>query len=58
MAGGTEMKQANRYGYFNCYRCEETIRQNHEEIERAIDKVTDGKEVDIKIKEIWDRFIK
>ena len=52
------MKQENRYGYFNCYRSEETIRQNHEEIERAIDKVTDGKDVDIKIQKIWDRFIK
>ncbi len=51
------MKQANRYGYFNRYRCEETIRQNHEEIEQAIDKVT-GKDIDIKIKKIWDRFIK
>ena len=52
------MKQANRYEYFNSYRSEETIRRNHEEIERAIDKVTDGKDVDIKIKIIWDRFIK
>ena len=51
------MKQANRYGYFNCYRSEKTIRQNHEEIEQAIDKVT-GKDIDIKIKKIWDRFIK
>ena len=52
------MKQANRYEYFNCYRSKETIQQNHEEIERAIDKVTGGKDVDIKIKKIWDRFIR
>jgi len=52
------MKRANRYEYFNCYRSEETIRRNHEEIEQAIDKVTDGKDINIKIKEIWDRFIK
>jgi len=51
------MKQANRYEYFNCYRSEETIRQNHQEIEQAIDKVTD-RDIDIKIKKIWDRFIK
>jgi len=51
------MKQTNRYEYFNRYRSEETIRQNHEEIEQAIDKVT-GKDIDVKIKKIWDRFTK
>ena len=51
------MKQANRYEYFNCYRSEETTRQNHQEIEQAIDNVT-GRDIDIKIKKIWDRFIR
>ena len=51
------MKRANRYEYFNCYRTEETIQQNHEEIEQAIDKVT-GKDIDKQIQEIWDKFIK
>ena len=51
------MKRANRHEYFNSYRSEETIQQNHEEIEQAIDKIT-GRGLDIKIKKIWDRFIK
>ena len=33
------MKRANQYEYFNRYRTEEKIQQNHEEIEQAIDQV-------------------
>ena len=51
------MKSNNLYQYFDMYRTEETIKQNHREIEQAIDKVT-GRDIDIKIKKIWDRFIK
>jgi hypothetical protein len=57
MAGGTKMKSNNLYQYFDMYRTEETIKQNHEEIEQAIDKVT-GKDIDIKIKKIWERVLK
>jgi len=52
------MKSNSLCPYFDKYRTEETIKQNHQEIEHAIDKVTSGKDVDIKIKKIWDRFIK
>jgi len=51
------MKPYSLYPYFDMYRTEETIKQNHQEIEQAIDKVT-GRDIDIAIKKIWDRFIK
>ena len=57
MAGSATMKSNNLCRYFDRYRTEETIKRNHEEIEQAIDKVT-GRDIDIKIKKIWDRFIK
>jgi hypothetical protein len=33
------MKTNSLYRYFDRYRTEETIKQNHQEIERAIDNV-------------------
>lgn len=57
MAGGNTMKPYSLYPYFDMYRTEETIKQNHQEVEQAVDKVT-GRDIDIKIKKIWDRFIK
>ena len=50
-----EQKRENRYEYFNRYRTEATIQQNHQEIKQAIDEV---KDVDVKIQKIWNRFIK
>jgi len=49
------MKPNSLYPYFDMYRTEETIKQNHQEIEQAIDEVKSG---DIEIQKIWDRFIK
>lgn len=57
MAGGAAMKSNSLYPYFDMYRTEETIKQNHQEIEHAIDEVKINT-IDIKIKKIWDRFIK
>ena len=57
MAEGAAMKSNSLYPYFDMYRTEETIKQNHQEIEQAVDKVAD-RDLDIKIKKIWDRFIK
>ena len=57
MAGGAAMKSNSLYPYFDMYRSEDSIKQNHEEIEQAIDNVT-GKDIDIKIQKIWNRFIK
>ena len=51
------MKSNSLYPHFDMCSTEETIKQNHQEIEQAIDNVT-GRDVDIKIKKIWDRFIK
>ena len=51
------MKPNSLHTYFEVSRTEETIKQNQQEIEQAIDNVT-GRDIDIKIKKIWDRFIK
>ena len=51
------MKSNSLYPYFDKYRNDETIKQNHQEIEQAIDEVKINT-IDIKIKKIWDRFIK
>jgi hypothetical protein len=55
MAGGAKMKPNSLYPDYEMYLTEETVEQNHQEIERAIDEVKGN---DIEIQKIWDRFIK
>ena len=45
------------YQYAEEHSTEETIEQNHQEIEQAIDEVT-GKNIDKRIQQIWEKFIK
>ena len=50
------MKSNSLYPYFDMYRTEETIKQNHQEIEQAIDSVAPSNH-DEKIQQIWERLL-
>ena len=51
------MTSSNPYEYFNRYRTEREVQQDHEEIEQAIDSVVPKKQ-DKDIQRIWARLLK